>query len=60
MIAVEQVNSVNECFFVIDKNFDVIIAQQKQIHFISIVANGHDECGVLVQRLNFIFQSIFS
>ena len=55
MAAIKQINFIDERFFVIYKNFHVIIAQQKQIHFIAVIANGHDKRSMRIQRPDFIF-----
>jgi hypothetical protein len=59
MAAVQQINFVDVRSFVVYKNLNVLISQQKKIHFVTIVSNGHYKRGVLVERLHTLFQRIF-
>lgn len=35
------------------ENFQIDIAQQIQINLITIVPDGHDECAILIKKVNF-------
>lgn len=60
MRPVKQIDFINHCFFVVYKNFNVVIPQQIQINFMAVVANSRNESGVLVKFLHLLIQGIFS
>ena len=60
MRAVEQIDSVDNRLLVVDENFNVVGAQEIEIYFVAIVADGRNERGVSVKRLHFFIERIFS
>ena len=56
MPCIEQHDLFNAALFVIDEHFDVKIAQQIQVYFVSIIANGHYESAAFVKNTDLFIQ----
>ncbi len=50
MRAVQQIDFIDQGFFVVDENLNVFITQQVQIHFVIIVADGSNKRSVLIKH----------
>src|SRR6185312_1180764 len=40
----------------IDKNLQVVISQQVQVYFISVITDRHDELSLFIQKADFLLQ----
>jgi hypothetical protein len=52
----QKVDSVNPVFFVIVEHFYILVFQQIQIDFVSVVANTHDKSPLEVESLDLLMQ----
>lgn len=59
MGTVKKINSVDDGIFVIDEDLHIIIAQQVQVYFVTIITDGCNERGVPVKCLHSLVKWIF-
>jgi hypothetical protein len=60
MIGIQECNFFDDSILVIDENFDIEIAQQVEIHFITVVADGHYKRTLFIENIYFLFKRKFS
>lgn len=52
MLHVKLLNLFNARLLVVDEYLEIDISQKIQVHFISIVADGHDKGAILIKKVN--------
>ena len=56
MIRIQLDDLLDRSAFVIDEDFEVNVPQQVKVDLIAVVADGHDECTMLVQGGDLVLQ----